>query len=104
MEYKLPDLKDEAAYIKSLHPDAIAEAREKLQEHINSVVRVMDDVLEHQHESTCHICGELGYGYKDIPEDWAYIADEGNTLLCNTCIGRWHERFELPELTRELSI
>lgn len=103
MKYSLPDIRDEGKYIQSLHPDAIYMARDKIKFHYESVLRIMDDALANQYESVCNICEDFGYGYKDIPDDWAYIAGT-NTLLCNGCLGRWAERFDLPELTRELEI
>jgi len=109
MQYSLPDIRDEGAYIKSLHPDTIYYARDKIKHHYESVLRIMDDVLKNQWESECKICGTGDTGYKDIPEGWAYLADVSGTpyssvLLCGGCIGRWYERFDLPELSREMEL
>jgi len=103
MEYRLPDMREEGAYIRTLHPDAIARAKDKIKSKLEAVLKTMDDALAHQEEHMCSICSELDYGYKDIPNDWAYIAGT-NRLLCNNCLGRWYERFELPELNKEIEL
>lgn len=103
MQYSLPDIRDEGAYIKSLDSDTIFWARDHIKGHYEAVLRIMDDVLDNQWESTCSICEVWGYAYKDIPADWLYVAGT-NTLLCTSCLGRWAERFELPELSRDLEL
>jgi len=103
MQYSLPDIRDEGAYIQSLDSDAIYKARDHIKSHYESVLRIMDDALANQWESTCSICERWGYAYKDIPANWLYIAGS-NTLLCEGCLGRWAERFELPELSRDLEL
>ena len=103
MQYSLPDIRDEGAYIQSLDADTIYWARDKIKFHYEAVLRIMDDALKNQWESTCSICERWGYAYKDIPENWLYIAGS-NTLLCEGCLGRWAERFELPELSRDLEL
>jgi len=104
IKYQLPDIREEGQYIRSLDPDHIARVRDDIKFHLQAVLSIMDDALEGQEEYTCSICEEFGYGYRDIPSDWAYIADNGNTLLCNNCLGSWYLRFDLPELTRELEL
>ena len=102
MEYKLPDIRDEGAYIRSLHPDRIAKAKNDIQAHLDAVLNIMQDALDNQEEHVCGICEDFGYGYRGIPDDWAYM---NNMVVCNNCLGRWFERFgELPELSKEIEI
>jgi len=104
MRYSLPSIRDEGAYIRSLDSDDIASARDKIGHHYKAVLKIMDDALKNQWESTCSICEVWGYAYKDIPYDWVYVVGQGSTLLCTGCLGRWAERFDLPELSKELEL
>lgn len=94
MEYIRPD------NLRYVHPDTLRSLKDRL----DAESEMIGKLLEGQTESVCSLCESFGYAYNYIPEDWAYIADEENTLLCNNCLGRWHERFTLPELTREIEL
>lgn len=86
--------------LKKLHPDTLHDMREQL----NAEQHLIQQLLDGQVESVCSFCASTGYGYDDIPDDWAYVVKWPNTLLCNNCLGRFYEKLDLPELTRELEL
>lgn len=94
-----------------MHPDEVVAYRANAKIEAKVVMATADKVLASLvDEQTCQICEDWGWGYGEIPEDWAYIVNTNATLwsmllVCNNCLGRWFERFgELPELTRELGV
>lgn len=100
MDYKLPEILDEGAYIKSLHPDRIYKYRDDIRSHYEAVLRIMDDALENQEQHECTVCEAWDSGYKSIPSDWAYVSN--TALLCGDCLGRWFYKFgDLPQLSKE---
>lgn len=107
MDYQIPDFMDMAALMRDYHPDTIRAAMQNVKANLESITRIMDDTLDGLQEHVCNICEDFGYGYKDIPNDWAYfveIINDKPVLLCNNCLGDWHLRYGLPEITREIEI
>jgi len=109
IEYQFPDRLLEADYIRHLPATEIYKYRDEVRERLNSLLRVAEDAAQGMQEHCCEICVEYGYGYKDLPDDWAYIDDitlpMGLVLLCDGCLGNWYVRFgSLPPLCRTIEL
>lgn len=95
MEYIRPDT------IRNLHPDRLRAYKEQL----DAESKLIQKLLDGQEEHVCAMCQSFGYGYADIPEEWAYFDDGGNTLICNNCMGLWPAAgLEFPPLSKEIEL
>ena len=103
IEYRLTDVDTQREYIQTLHPDYIARMRDDIKFQMERLLTALDETLANQEEHSCNVCEAIDYGYKGIPSDWAYMV-ETNALLCDKCIGDWFQRFDLPELSKEIRL
>ena len=109
IEYHLPKILLEADYIRHLPASEIYEYRDRIKHHLSVLLDIADDAAKGMEDHICYMCVEYGYGYKDIPDDWAYIDDitlpMGLVLLCDSCIGKWYARFgSVPPLCRAIEL
>ena len=100
LEYKFPNMEQEAEAIKLMSPEQVGQLKETTIRRLEILKAACEDYFDKLIESYCHICVSYGSAYMDIPKGWGYL--KGGQLICDKCISNWEKKFnEKPEINTE---
>lgn len=91
LEYRFPDMREEADAIKRMSPSQVGKLRSEALSRIEHLNRICNDYFENMIESECYFCRHEGYGYYDLPEGWGFM-NQGH-IICTACQDKWEKRF-----------
>lgn len=70
-------------------------------EFVDSKLLAVNQILDGQYESVCHICDTHKYAFDDIPAGWGWLVSDTNpVLLCDRCIAKWENKWVVCRVTR----